>query len=189
MSTPVRHFHGRYLALDERGSWEYATRVNAHAVAVIVPVTEANELVLVEQFRVPVQCRTIELPAGLVGDGADPDEPLEPAAHRELLEETGFRAATMQRFLDCPSSAGMTDEAITFFLATGLTRVAEGGGDETEDITVHVVPLEDMDEWLAARLRQGLMLDPKLYAALYWLGDRRRVNIIAAASTPAPARD
>ncbi len=187
MNAPEKHYTGRYLGLVEREGWEYASRTNAHAVAVIVPVTAAGELVLVEQYRIPVQCRTIELPAGLVGDGADPEEPLEPAARRELLEETGFEAADMRRVLECPSSAGLTDEAITFFLATGLTRVAAGGGDDSEDITVHLVQLDHIDRWLADRLGDGLMLDPKLYAALYWLGDPARVDAIASASSPSPA--
>lgn len=189
MTAPKTHFNGRYLALVEREGWEYATRTNAHAVAVIIPVTNDGELILVEQFRVPVQGATIELPAGLVGDGADPSEPLEPAARRELLEETGYEATTMRRVLECPSSAGLTDETITFFLATGLTRVAAGGGDDTEDITVHRVPLGSIDAWLADRLRAGLMLDPKLYTALYWLGDPARIDITASASSPIPARD
>lgn len=187
MNDIVRHYHGRYLGLVERDGWEYASRTNAHAVAVIIPMTDAGELVLVEQYRIPVQGRTVELPAGLVGDGADPDEPLEPAARRELLEETGYSAGTVRRVLECPSSAGLTDESITFFLATDLVRETDGGGDDSEDITVHHVPLDRIDDWLAARLRSGILLDPKVYTALYWLGDDRRIDVIAAASSPAPA--
>ena len=96
------HYHGRYLGMKERNHWEYAYRTNASGVVVIVPVTEAGELVLVEQYRVPVESRVMELPAGLVGDDADPGESLQQGAQRELIEETGFRAASFQELLTCP---------------------------------------------------------------------------------------
>ena len=78
------HFKGRYLGIRETDGWEFATRTNASAVVILVPVTDDDELVLVEQYRVPVQCSVIELPAGLVGDQDDPDESLMTAARREL---------------------------------------------------------------------------------------------------------
>ena len=56
---------GRFLAMFERGGWEYVDRVGASGVVVILAVTDANELVLVEQHRVPVGASVIELPAGL----------------------------------------------------------------------------------------------------------------------------
>jgi ADP-ribose pyrophosphatase len=69
----------------------------------------------------------------------------------------------------CPSSAGMTDEIITFVKATKLKQVGPGGGDESEDIEVHVIPLEDVDHWLQERASEGIPMDPKIYTALYWL--------------------
>ena len=180
MKKPQEHFRGRYLGLVERDGWEYATRTNASAVAVIVAITDKRELVLVEQHRIPVGCAVLELPAGLVGDKDDPDEDIGLAAQRELLEETGYRAGRWLRMLECPSSAGMCDETITFFLARDLVQEHGGGGDDSEDITVHAVPLNNIDQWLAGKLADGLLLDPKIYAALYWLGDEQRVAVIAA---------
>ena len=162
-------FKGRYLGLTEHRSWEYTTRVNARAVAVLIPLTEKNELVLVEQFRIPVDSKVVELPAGLVGDQDDPDEPMETAAQRELEEETGYTAGRMETLLTCPSSSGMSDEQVTFMLARQLRRTGPGGGDDSEDIAVFEVPLDDVDEWLAARLAGGSQVDPKIYSALYWL--------------------
>ncbi len=148
-------YRGRYLSLLEIDGWEFTSRSNASGVVVLVAVTERSELVLVEQFRVPVGGKVIELPAGLVGDLADRDESLLLAAERELLEETGFKAAQMKVLMSCPSSAGMSDEIITFVRATGLERIAPGGGDSSEDIIVHLIPLTEVDQWLNKRQAAG----------------------------------
>jgi ADP-ribose pyrophosphatase len=134
-----------------------------------VAVTSDEEIVLVEQYRKPVGSLVIELPAGLVGDHVDPDESILDAAARELEEETGYAASQMEVLMTCPSSAGMSDEMISFVLAKGLTRVGPGGGDDSEDIEVHIVPLTDVDAWLTRQVSAGKPLDPKIYAALYWL--------------------
>ena len=166
------HYSGRYLGLKERDHWEYAFRTNASGVVVLVPVTDAGELVLVEQYRIPVRSRVMELPAGLVGDNDNSEEDFKTAAHRELIEETGYRATWLEELLTSPSTPGMADEIITIFFASGLVRVGPGGGDGNEDITVHHVPLENAAEWLEARMAEGIMLDPKIYAGLYWAGLR-----------------
>ena len=169
MSNVVTHYEGRYLSLMERDQWEFVTRSNAHAVVVLCAVTPDDEIVLVEQYRRPVDARIIELPAGLVGDHVDPDESILEAARRELIEETGFAAGALELIMDCPSSAGMTDEVVSFIRATDLERVGPGGGDDSEDIRVHAVPLAEIDAWLDSRHRRGIPLDPKIFAALYWL--------------------
>lgn len=162
-------YQGRYLSLLESNGWEFASRSNASGVVALLAVTDNNELVLVEQFRVPVGSEVIELPAGLVGDLADRDESVLLAAQRELLEETGFAARSMRVLMSCPSSAGMSDEIITFVLATGLHKVAAGGGDSSENIRVHVIALMQADRWLNDRQAAGTPLDPKIFSALYWL--------------------
>ena len=158
--------------MQERDHWEYAFRTNASGVVVLVPVTDAGELVLVEQYRIPVKSRVIELPAGLAGDTGDRDEELKTAAQRELLEETGYRAGFLEELLTCPSTPGMSDEIVTIFYASGLERVGSGGGDEDENITVHRVPLESATRWLETRMTEGIMVDPKIYAGLFWAGRR-----------------
>lgn len=170
----INHYNGRYLGLKERDHWEYAFRTNASGVVVLVPVTDAGELVLVEQYRIPVNGRVMELPAGLVGDNGDPEEAFETAAHRELLEETGYTATSMEKLLTSPSTPGLSDEIITIFFAGGLQRVGPGGGDHNEDITVHHLPLRHAVDWLEAKQAEGIMLDPKIYAGLFWAGMRAK---------------
>lgn len=174
MGETKYHFRGRFLGIAERDNWEFASRTNARSVAVLVPVTDRNEMVLVEQFRIPVNSRVVELSAGLVGDAGNPGERIEDAAERELEEETGYTASRLTRLLDCPSTSGLSDEIITFFLAEGLEKTGPGGGDASEDIEVHLVPLSDASEWLSRRHHAGVMLDPKIYAALLWLERRSR---------------
>jgi len=158
--------------MQERDHWEYAFRTNASGVVVLVPVTDAGELILVEQYRIPVESRVIELPAGLSGDTGDVDETLETAAQRELFEETGYRAGFLEKLLTCPSTPGMSDEIVTIYYAGGLKRTGSGGGNHDEDITVHVVPLDNATGWLQERIEEGIMVDPKIYAGLFWAGQR-----------------
>jgi ADP-ribose pyrophosphatase len=166
------HYLGHHLGLKETDGWEYAFRTDSSGVVVLVPVTNAEELVLVEQYRAPVGGRVIELPAGLVGDAGDTQEDFETAAQRELLEETGFEAGSLEELLIGPVSPGMVSEIINIYFARDLERVGPGGGDESEDITVHVVPLAEADAWLAARQAEGLMVDHKVYAGLFWAAQR-----------------
>ena len=169
MMTPRTLHQGRFLSLLERDRWEYASRTNATAVVVIIALSPQNELVLVEQYRAPVDRHVIELPAGLVGDQGDVGESLLLAAERELMEETGFEADEFTVLMACPSSAGMSDEIVTFVRARGLRRVGEGGGDGTEDIVVHLVPLRDVEKFFAEQQARGLLLDPKIFGVPYWL--------------------
>ena len=169
MTQDLTHFHGRYLNLLERDGWEFASRSNASGVVILVAVTSDEEIILIEQYRKPVEALVIELPAGLVGDHVEPDESILEAAARELEEETGYAATHLEVLMTCPSSAGMSDEMISFVLAKGLTRVGPGGGDDSEDIAVHIVPLKDVDAWLTRQQSAGKPMDPKIYAALYWL--------------------
>ena len=132
MSNDIIRYKGRYLSLLERDGWEFTSRSNATGVVVLVAVTDEREIVLVEQFRKPVGRQVIELPAGLVGDQGDSSETRLTAAARELEEETGFEAAHLEVLMDCPSSAGMSDEIVTFVQASGLRRTGSGGGDAAE---------------------------------------------------------
>lgn len=167
---PQTMCEGKYLRLVRRGHWEYAERTNAGSAVIVIAVTPENRLVFVEQFRVPMNANTIEMPAGLVGD-IDAHDTLEDAARRELLEETGWLASEVKVLMVGPTSSGMSNEVVAFVRARGLTRVHAGGGDETENITVHEVPVAVAPRWLAAKMAEGYGMDAKLWAGL-WLIDK-----------------
>ena len=160
---------GRFLRYMRRGAWEFVQRPNVCGIVGIVAVTPENKLLLVEQFRVPINAPVIELPAGLAGDTeGHQNEPLEAAAARELLDETGYEAKSFKRLTAGCVSAGVTDEIITLFRAENLKKVAAGGGDEAEDITIHEIPLTEVEQWLTARRKSGTVVDLKVYAGLYF---------------------
>lgn len=159
-------YAGRFLKVAKRGTWEYVTRPNATGVVAVVAVHDDGRLVLVEQHRPAAGRTVIELPAGLVGD-VDQSESMLPAAQRELLEETGYEAAHWQKLTCGYSSAGMTDEAITFFLATGLTKASEGGGVDGENITLHEVPVAQLNQWLSTKMQAAIGVDLKIMAGLW----------------------
>ena len=162
-------FAGRHLDLVQDGRWEFVRRRTASAVVAILAVTPADELLLVEQQRIPVGAAVIELPAGLVGDD-DAGEDLLVAANRELDEETGWTARDLRILNRGPSSAGLTSEVVTMVHARDLTRTSAGGGVPGEGITVHAVPRQQIMPWLAARARAGQLIDHKVHAGLWWLG-------------------
>jgi 8-oxo-dGTP pyrophosphatase MutT (NUDIX family) len=84
---------GKFLRLVAQSGWEWVERVNASGAAVIAAVTDDDKLILVEQYRIPMHSRVVDLPAGLVGDDPGTDgEAMIDAARRELFEETGLDA-------------------------------------------------------------------------------------------------
>ena len=130
-------WEGKYIRAMKRGRWEYVSRTNATNAAVILAEHE-GKVILVEQYRVPLGARCLELPAGLVGD-EEAHATVESTAIKELEEETGFTCERVERLGDFHSSPGMVAESFTLVRAHGVRKVGEGGGTEHEDIEVHVV--------------------------------------------------
>lgn len=162
-------YAGKFIQLRTHGTWEFAHRPKITGIVGIVAVTDANELVLIRQFRPPLGCEVIEIPAGLAGDVAgSEDEPLAAAAKRELLEETGYAARSMKPLTFGASSAGLTDEIIHLFLATGLKKVGDGHGDGSEKIETILVPLEKVERWIKGQQQRGNQVDLKVFAALHF---------------------
>ncbi|MDQ1063769.1 NUDIX hydrolase [Stenotrophomonas sp. SORGH_AS_0282] len=167
--APKVVYEGKYQRMVVRGLWEYSERTHAGGLAaIIIAVTPDDNVLFVEQFRVPLQANTIEMPAGLVGD-IDAGESIEDSAVRELEEETGWTAEHAEVLMIGPTSSGASSEKIAFVRATGLRRVGEGGGDASEDITVHEVPRARAAAWLVEKMGQGYQLDAKLWAGLWMI--------------------
>jgi len=153
-------WQGRYITAKRRGRWEYVSRARGIGAAVMLAIDDGHVL-LIDQYRVPLGCRCLELPAGLVGDETE-GEDVAVAAIRELEEETGYRAKRMTALGRFHSSPGMISEAFTLLRAEGLTKVGEGGGVDGEDIVVHRVALADVPAFVAGKRAEGLAVDVKL---------------------------
>jgi ADP-ribose pyrophosphatase len=159
-------WQGRFVTAKTRGRWEYVSRARGIRAAVILAV-EDGQVLLVEQYRVPLGRRCLELPAGLVGDLEDAaDEDVLTAAGRELEEETGWRADRLEVAGEFYSSPGMVSEHFTLVRATGLTRVGPGGGTAGEDITVQRVPLAELPVFVEDRRRAGVGIDVRIMGLL-----------------------
>jgi ADP-ribose pyrophosphatase len=128
------------------------------AVAVVPVLFDPDgiaSVVVVRQFRPALDGELVEIPAGMRDvAGEEPDV----TARRELAEEVGLAAATLELLIVFHNSAGMTDATTHVFLATGLTRVpSEAHGPEEESMSVHQVPLAD----LVADVERGVITDAK----------------------------
>jgi ADP-ribose pyrophosphatase len=153
-------WEGKFIRAIRRGKWEYASRARDIRAVVILAEFE-GKVILVDQPRVGPDCRCLELPAGLVGD-LDPNATIEATAIKELEEETGFTAERVERLGDFYSSPGMLAEAFTLVRVHGVRRIGAGGGDESEDINVHLVARADIANFLEQKRAEGFGMDVKL---------------------------
>src|SRR5271169_5993270 len=125
-------------------TWEALERVGVSGIVVMVAITPAGNVILEKQFRPPVGRDVIELPAGLV----ESNEPMEVAANRELIEETGWSAGKLDFLAEGPISTGASTEALRAYLCTELEHVGINGGDDNEIIEVIEVPITDVQDYL-----------------------------------------
>lgn len=165
-------YDGEHLRFVRRNGWEFVERKNVTGIAILVAITDWGGVLIVEQYREPVQGVVLELPAGLIGDEGQEDA--EAGANRELLEETGYRAGVIEKVMEGPPSPGLANEIVTVYLARRLTLEGPGGGVGSESIKVHEVPIGLVLDWLEEKRAEGRMVDPKTYGALAlarrWLG-------------------
>ncbi|MHA6718694.1 NUDIX hydrolase [Sphingomonas sp. RS6] len=156
---------GKWLTVRRQGKWEYVARARGIRAVVIVAIDDDGHVLLVDQYRVPMGRRCIELPAGLVGD-EDEGDTIEAAARRELAEETGHACDRVEVLGDFYSSPGMVSESFTLVRTHGLARIGEGGGVDGEDIIVRRVPLADLPAFVADCRAQGMGVDVKMLLLL-----------------------
>lgn len=161
---------GKFLRLVRDGRWEIAERTNCQGAVAIIAVTADDQLILTEQHRPAVGKLVIDVAAGLSGDEpGQQGEALILSAQRELLEETGFVAKKLVLVADCPSSPGLTNEIVSYFFAKNVRKEGNGGGVSHEQITVHTPTIATISRWLKRQVKLGKLIDPKVYAALYFV--------------------
>jgi ADP-ribose pyrophosphatase len=108
--------------------------------AIVFPLTQSGEVVLVRQYRPPLDMMELGLPAGLVEDGESPEE----AAARELSEETGYTGGEWEPLGSLASSPSLKDNWAYLFLARGVEVTTAPDPDEHELVEVVRVPVEEL---------------------------------------------
>ena len=160
MPAPELMCEGKFVRLLKRGKWEYASRTRNIGAVVVIAEYE-GKIILVDQPRVGPDCRCIELPAGLVGD-EDPDISVEATAIKELEEETGYTADSVEVVGEFFASPGMLSESFSLVRVNGVRKIGEGGGDENEDINVHLVARDQISNFIEQKRAEGFGIDVKL---------------------------
>jgi len=165
---PIVQYKARFISVVSKNNWEYVNRnTSSGNIVSVLAITENKEVVLVEQFRIPVNKYVLECPAGLIDDG---EEPLV-AIKRELLEETGYISNNWKQIYTSPKSPGIISEIEYAFIATDCKKVEDGGGIENEKIVVQIVQLENLDNWLLGTMSMNRMVSSGIYAKLYHYND------------------
>ncbi len=160
LPPPEVMWAGKYVRILKRDRWEYASRTNNIGAVVILAEVD-GKMILIDQPRVPLDSRCIELPAGLVGD-EDSSATVESTAIKELEEETGYTAERVERLGEFYASPGMVSEGFTLVRARGVRKVGDGGGDDNEDINVHLVPRAEIPNFIEQKRAEGFGVDVKL---------------------------
>jgi ADP-ribose pyrophosphatase len=127
----------------------------------VVPLTAANEVVMIRQFRHGAGVETLEIPGGMVDEGEDPMA----AAARELLEETGYRSAKLERIGSVNPNPALFGNRLHSFVARDCVAVSELANDLHEETVVELVPVREIPELL----RRGAIDHALVMVAFAWL--------------------
>jgi 8-oxo-dGTP pyrophosphatase MutT (NUDIX family) len=128
--------------------------------ASVLCVTERREIVFVRQYRHGIAGPSLELPAGVIDPGEDPLT----AARRELREETGFVAEHFQPLLEVSPEPARNSTRAHFFFAEPAVRVADPALENSEELSVVVLPVSDVLEAIDG----GQIVHGAHIAALLW---------------------
>ena len=124
----------------------------------MVPVFSNGDVLLVEQFRYPMQQSLLELPAGRIDPGESPEE----TAARELVEEVGFRAGRLEKLAAFYTTPGFCNELLHLYLAGDL-EPGQRAGDEDEELSVHRYSPKQLEKLI----RRGKIVDAKTLIGLH----------------------
>jgi ADP-ribose pyrophosphatase len=128
--------------------------------AVALPVTGEGKIIFVKQFRYPFQSEVLELPAGKLDEGEDP----ELCAVRELEEETGFKPGTVKKLGAIYTSPGFCTEILHIYLTEDLTEGSHNREEGEVDMEVLELSLEEIEEKIAA----GEIVDSKTICGIHY---------------------
>lgn len=140
------------------GTREYLRHPGA---VMIIPLLDAEHVLLERQFRYPLGRAIVEFPAGKI----DPGEPPFECAKRELLEETGYTARRWSYLGGLHNAIAYSDEKIEIYLAEDLERNGNASPDAGETLEVFEAPWRQLLEWV----RDGSVTDVKTMVGAFWL--------------------
>jgi ADP-ribose pyrophosphatase len=136
--------------------------VEHRGAAVIVPILDQDQVMLVRQYRYPIGTELLEIPAGTLNDGESPED----CARRELEEETGYSSEDVVKMFECYVAPGYSTEKLHFYLARKLTKTRQNP-DEDERLSVEMVSLSNVME----KIRSGEICDAKSICAIFRTSD------------------
>lgn len=140
--TPIFSLHQLELKPDNIQSIHPFYVLQAPEWINIIPLTDKNEIILVEQYRAGIDKPTLELPGGMVDAGESPFE----SAKRELAEETGYRSDQWEKLGKTSSNPAILNNFTHLFVARQCTFTDIADPDSTEDIATHVIPMQTFFE-------------------------------------------
>ncbi len=132
----------------------------------VIPLTPDEQVVMIEQWRHGTRTVELETPGGLMDDGESP----EVCGRRELLEETGYEGEKLVRLGSVHPNPAIQGNTQHYLLATGCRKIGEPQLDHAEDISVRLVPLRDIPDFI----RTGKIMHGIVISAFYWLELSRR---------------
>ena len=158
IETPYFSLRSDRLRLPDGGIKDPYYVIERPDAAIIFPLTASSEVVLVRQYRPPLEGMELGLPAGLVEEGEEPQD----AARRELSEETGYTGGEWEPLGSLASSPSLKDNRAYLFLARGVEETSAPDPDEHELVEVVRVPLEELRDLV----RKGKIVSSSGVAAI-----------------------
>lgn len=143
-------YRGKRIVVEElhyknprTGDIIYREHVLAGHAAIIMPILDNGNLIMIKEPRTPIGLNVLAFPAGMIEDGETPEE----GAIRELEEETGYRAGFIKKLREVYPAIGYSNEKTIIYLAKDLVKT-ERHLDKTEDIEVVEIPIDEAKRML-----------------------------------------